>query len=173
MKAQSKQRLPRGTKLTPVVQDRIVLALRGGNHFETAALFAGVSFSALKDWLRRGAKEQERQDQGERVDPIEEPYRLFTTEAHKALAAAEVKALLTVTKASEQGDWKASAWILTHRHPSRWGNQVRLEGSEEQPVVVKESRIDVRKLSTSALEELLKAQEELTGAREDVEGDEG
>jgi hypothetical protein len=94
--------MPRPTKLTPQVQDAIVLALRAGNYLSVAARANGVSEATLHRWLR---------------DP-RRPYRDFARAVEIAIAEGEVIAVALIGKAKHPG---VTAKMLARRHPERWG----------------------------------------------------
>lgn len=99
--------MPRKTKLTKELQDRITSVIAAGNYLEVAYRLAGVSHETFYRWLRLG-------EQGRR------PYSEFYEAVKKAEAAAEAKRILVIQKASEE-NWQAAAWYLERRYPERWG----------------------------------------------------
>ena len=101
-------------KLTQEIIDDIVIALRAGNYLETAAAYVGVSKQTLFNWLRRGARGQER-------ICVE-----FLDSVKKAQAESEIRDIATIITASKTS-WQAAAWRLERKHPDRWGRKDRLE----------------------------------------------
>src|SRR5207237_775595 len=101
----------RPTKLTPEVVKRIVDSIRAGNYLENSAAYAGIWKVTLFDWLRRG----NHQTTG--------MYRGFRDGVEKALAEAEIRDVMNITKAAEK-NWQASAWRLERKFPGRWGRKV-------------------------------------------------
>lgn len=120
----------RPTKLNQGVQQKIVTAIRAGNYIETAAAYAGINKTTLYDWLKRGAREQERfrKNPKARVRKREAPYVEFSNAVEKALAEAEIRDVAIIGKAAEE-QWQAAAWRLERKFPKRWGRQVALEHS--------------------------------------------
>lgn len=112
----------RPLKLTLELQEEIVRILTAGNYVETACAFVGLSKNTFYDWMKRGVREKERLENNPkaRMKKSEEPFVEFSDAVHKALAQAEIRDVAIIGKAASS-DWKASAWRLTHRHPSRWG----------------------------------------------------
>lgn len=104
----------RPTKLTPEVQEKIVQAIRAGAYIETAAAYAGVNKQTLYNWMKRGNQQRSGK------------YRRFLDAVEKALADAEMRDLLIITKAAEV-DWKAAAWRLERKFPDRWGRKERVQ----------------------------------------------
>jgi hypothetical protein len=89
------------TKLNPEVQRRICQAVAKGHYFKTAAIMAGRNPDTVQNWFDRGARE---------ASGI---YRRFHQAILKARLRAEARAIQHVVNAAD-GDWKASAWWLTH-----------------------------------------------------------
>jgi transposase len=106
------------TKLTPMVHEAIVTAVRLGNYIETAAALAGINKTTIYDWMKRGANEK----RGIYYD--------FTTAITKALAKSEVQDLQTIAEASKV-HWQAAAWRLERRFPARWRHNQHLRAEIE------------------------------------------
>jgi transposase len=133
----------RPTKLTPALQEKIVMVIRGGNYIETAAAYAGISKQTLYNWLRRGARQKSGQ------------YREFALAVEQALAEAEMRDLALIEQAARDGKWQAAAWRLERRFPKRWGRQDYLDllmQERQTQVQAKKKQIKVQ-LSPSAAEE--------------------
>ena len=115
----------RPTKLNYKVQEKIVQAIKAGNYIETAAAYAGINKSTLYDWLRRGEREKQRVEKNPRyrIRKSEKPYVEFSDAVEKALAEAEVRDVLLISKAAEE-QWQAAAWRLERKFPDRWGRRV-------------------------------------------------
>jgi transposase-like protein len=107
--------MARPSKLTPERQERIVLAIRGGNFRETAARFAGIGETTLYRWMAQGRK-QRRGAYADLVAAIEE-----------AEAAAEIERVQRIQTAARNGNWTADAWWLERKNPQRWGRRDRVE----------------------------------------------
>src|SRR6266550_3727789 len=103
----------RPSKLTPDVSKRIIDSVRAGNYLETSAAFAGVSKVTLFNWMKRGNAQQTGK------------YREFLTSIEKALAEAEMRDVLTISRASEK-NWQAAAWRLERKFPGRWGRKLEV-----------------------------------------------
>ena len=107
--------MPRPTKLTPKLQERIAGFVRAGAYVETAAAAAGVSKVTLYAWLKRGAAG-------------EGPFAAFAEAIEEAQALAEMRDLALIGKAAET-EWAAAAWRLERKFPDRYGRRTRLEHS--------------------------------------------
>jgi transposase len=104
----------RPTKLTPKLTEHICELLRWGNYIETACNYAGVSKQTLYDWMKLGNRE----NQG--------IHRDFLDAVHKAMAEAEMRDVQNIHNAAKT-DWKASAWRLERKYPTKWGRMERLD----------------------------------------------
>src|SRR3954453_21116280 len=99
--------MARPTNLTPVVQEKIVRAIRAGNYAEISARGAGISPSSFYRWLGRGEREP---------DSL---YARFAQAVRLAQAHAEVHAVALLRRAMPN-DWRAALAYLERRHPARW-----------------------------------------------------
>jgi hypothetical protein len=134
----------RKTKLTPERQAKIVNAIRAGSYVETAAAAAGIDKVTLYRWLKRG---------GRFPGTI---YADFADAVNEATAQAEMRDVLTISKAAGEGDWRAAAWRLERKYPKRWGTVSRTEltGKDGGPVAM--ASVDVTKLSDEELAALIR-----------------
>jgi CubicO group peptidase (beta-lactamase class C family) len=106
----------RPSKLTPETQERICSAVRAGNYFEAAAAYAGVTYSSLRSWLKRGKRSR----------------RGKFFEFFKAVEKAQADAEATVVAQWRQQipeNWQAARDFLARRFPGRWGPKERHEVS--------------------------------------------
>src|SRR5579862_1944907 len=101
----------RPDKLTPEVARQITNAIGAGNYIDTGAAFGGISKVTFYAWLRRGRREKTGK------------YRQLVRDVEKAAAQAEVRDVSVIARAAEK-DWRAAAWRLERRHPSRWGRRL-------------------------------------------------
>lgn len=133
----------RKTKLTPERQAQIINAVRAGAYIETAAAAAGINKETLYAWLKRGNQEP---------NGI---YAAFVEAMHEATAQAEIRDVLTLSKAAADGDWRAAAWRLERKFPKRWGtvNRTEISGLDGKPI----QTIDVTKLSDEQLAAIIGA----------------
>jgi hypothetical protein len=95
--------MARPTKLTPAVEKAILDALRAGATRTAAFAAAGVDRTQIPRWMRRFAS-----------------FRVAVLEAE---ANAEIRAVVTIRQAINQGGWRAAAWWLEHRHADEWGRR--------------------------------------------------
>lgn len=141
--------MPRQTRLTPEIQDRIVAYVRDGNYFAVACQLAGIPEETGRAWLSQGRGT----NSGRRP---KEPFITFATAIKEAEAEAETRAIAviveaargkeysitktkevevtggedgristieTVTTTGTKFSWQAAAWYLERKFPHRWGRQ--------------------------------------------------
>lgn len=101
------------TKLTPELQEKILLHLRVGAYVETAAACAGIHKDTFYEWMKKGARGIA-------------PYAAFADAVHRAIAESESRDLATVLKASTKF-WQAAAWRLERRFPEKYGRNDRVK----------------------------------------------
>lgn len=125
-----KKKHPQGrpTKLTLAVQQKIVDAIMGGSFLAPAAAYAGVSYTAFKEWMVRG-------------QAGEKPFAAFAAVIQDAIGRREVGYAATIT-AEGKRDWRAASWMLTHRYAKRWAQEktrVEVTGKDDEPIEVHHS----------------------------------
>ncbi len=76
----------------------------------------------LHEWLKRG----------EQGGSSNARYAAFAQAVEQAKAEAEVDLVAQMRLASRAGSWKATAWLLEHLAPERWGRAA--QASAEEPV---------------------------------------
>lgn len=104
----------------------LITAIGLGAPRYVAAIRAGLDEKTLRNWLDRGATDEEGNPIEER--PNADEYVQFRLEFLKAEAEAEQ---LMVDSIRTNPDWKAAAWMLERRHSDRWGYKASLEHSGE------------------------------------------
>lgn len=117
----------RPSKLTPETRSNLLEALRRGSHLETACQATGVSYFTIREWVRRGEGRHSRASTPE--------YEKFAAEIKQAIADAEI-VLVSKVRAAADRDWKAAAWILSHRYSERWSDRHRVSIEVEQRLEV-------------------------------------
>ena len=117
--------MARPTKFDAKVAEQILQAVRVGCYIETAAAYAGISKQTLYNWLKIGARR--------RTGPLHDFHVAF----ERALAQAEMRDLVLISKAAEE-QWQAAAWRLERKFPDRWGRRERHDvnlGAEDGAVI--------------------------------------
>lgn len=111
--------MARPTKLTPAVTRRICRAIELGVSYAHAASAASVGASTMREWMATN------------------PAFLAAVEAAEG-KGVEANFRRIIQQASN-GDWRAAAWILEHRFPAIYGQQVTKHehsGPEGKPLQV-------------------------------------
>ena len=93
-----------------------------------AANFAGVRLLDFQQWLALGNGEVGR-------GRPREPFASLARDVAEAEGAHATEMLLAVRSAAigtkdRPGDWKAAAWVLSHRYVEDFGDRVRHEGHD-------------------------------------------
>ncbi|KYC34492.1 hypothetical protein WA1_51610 [Scytonema hofmannii PCC 7110] len=164
--------MPRKTKLTPEIQQKIVEAIRQGSYFSVACRLNGVPESTGKEWLARGRGTSSNR-------PQNKLYAAFASEVDIAEAQAEsdaIRRILAGTERSqviktkrrldengnmvpveiiteETSNPSNDMWYLKCKYPERWGNQrmdfmdaivilIRLEVAPPQVLEVAKNGMD-------------------------------
>ena len=105
--------------LTPAVADAIVQGVAGSLPVGTAATLAGVSPSAVSEWLRVADTGLWHDGTPAHPDSQAQCLRLSEriAEARAQSEAAHVLAIANAVDRQQQADWRARAWMLNN-HPA-------------------------------------------------------
>lgn len=145
----------RMTKLTEDVQGKIIEALKHGNYQDAAAAYAGISEATFHNWMARGREEARRIADGEKANPKEEIFLAFLEAVERARSEAEVRNVMYIQRAAQEGTWQAAAWFLERSHPRKWGRKDRHEhvGDNGEAIRVSVSTADLEEKVKSILSE--------------------
>lgn len=125
--------MARPTKLTPETRQRICDNITLGMTYEHATQAAGIDYSTFRKWILRGEAEKDRVNENDRAKIRKD--ELIYVEFVEALKESEARGirnnLAMITKASKDGSWQASAWILERRHPEDYGRKDKLDMKAE------------------------------------------
>ena len=102
----------RKTKLTPELQEKILLHIRAGNYIRTACMAVGISEQDYFNWVKWG--EQRRKG----------VFFEFFKAVKKAEAEAEAR-LVTIVNLAGPSNWQAAMTMLERKYPDRWGKRER------------------------------------------------
>lgn len=132
-------KLPRGRPrvITPEKEAEILAILTMGGSRNIAADYVGVGHGTLHEHIARDAEFSERIKRAE-----SECQRLHLERLHLA------------------EPWQASAWMLERKWPNEFGRRERVDHTSSDGSMTPKSALDVSKLSTSALAEILAAKDE-------------
>jgi transcriptional regulator with XRE-family HTH domain len=137
--------MARPTKLTTELIEEISNWLKMGYYQEDAATMVGISPSTYYEWMKKGDKVTEKEDDKILGTGEESPNSLvisedieivnmfqeFSEAVKKARAEAEGAHIRNIRRASDNGVWQASAWWLERSFPKKWGKRSSLELSGE------------------------------------------
>jgi hypothetical protein len=98
----------RDTKLDKEVQDALVRLISQGSTIRDACAAASIAASTYYVWRQRGE-----------VEPLG-IYSDFVQALDQAVAAAKVALISSVHKSGKK-QWRAAAWMLSHRYPDEYG----------------------------------------------------
>jgi hypothetical protein len=133
----------RQTKLTPATHRIIVNAVSTGVPLITAAQYAGVASSTVRQWLQRGEGHHDRSagkvyvafvdaikkaqaaDEVRRVTRLEQAARGGTVAYEKTTTYPDGRVVREVKTAEPQ--WTVDAWFLERSRPETWGRKERLD----------------------------------------------
>ena len=118
-------KMGRPTKLNPEVQKRICDAVSAGNYYEPASVYAGITYTTMRNWILRGE---------EAKSGI---YFEFVEALTRAEATAEVR-IVAQWQAQIPIDWHAARDFLERRYGDRWGRKEKQEvtGAKGGPLVI-------------------------------------
>lgn len=105
--------------LTKGVMKKFIAALEAGGYLQDAADYAGIGRSTANLWMAKG-----RAGEAGYVD--------FVEAVERAQAGAIAKDLEAIAKAAKDGDWRAAAWRLEHRHPTKFGPHLNVRTQVER-----------------------------------------
>jgi len=103
--------------------EQLIEALRSGAYRIDACRAAGIHYNTLLAWEKRG----ETENSGEYIE--------FLDALRKAEAEAVITNVEVVTRAAQDGDWRAAAWFLVHKYPDRWA-RVEKRADQDRPVTI-------------------------------------
>src|SRR5215211_5579749 len=103
--------MARPTKLSDEVEERILKAIRIGNHITVAAQYAGIHPATFYRWMNGDPDASDKRNLR---------YRRFRERVAQARAEAEVRHVSLIAKAGER-QWRVAAFLLERGSPERWG----------------------------------------------------
>jgi hypothetical protein len=112
----SSTKMGRRTLLDDRPEKIIVDAVQAGATLKVASEAAGVSYAAVREWLRRGRDENDRSGDPEGV------YAAFVQKVEAANARGEIALVARVRQAASES-WQAAAWMLERKYSDRWAKK--------------------------------------------------
>lgn len=128
----------RPTELTPDVLAEVTRVLPVVLYVETLADYIGVTRFTVRNWIKRGKKEEKRL-RHPRAKPCEREaiFLQFFYAIKKAIADGQFHSLQIIRNAAAT-QWTAAAWLMERRFPEQWSG-------------VKGEIAEVRRLAMEAL----------------------
>lgn len=158
-------RMPTVIQRRPEVVNELLTALKSGVYLSTACEYAGVNYNTVNTWIRKGRQLVTRYEiETWDTTPAEDTLMELALEIDKAQAGVEIAGIATIKKA-QNTDWRAAAWLLEHRFPSRWSERKEIHHKVDVDVSVKRENV------TAALEELQAKLAEIEGGSEVIEAE--
>lgn len=124
-------KIGRPSKLTPAVKQRLLDAIRAGNYYDAASVYAGIHPSTFYNWMEKG-----------RNAKSGEFYEFFES-VQRAEAEAEAR-VVALWQQEIPGNWQAARDFLARRFSDRWSPkekvQTEVTGKDGGPVEVDDPR---------------------------------
>jgi hypothetical protein len=130
--------MARPTKLTPDLVDAFTRLIGEGAFIGSACAAVGISRATYNSW-RKQAEEGTNAEAAAFMDRVR----------HAEFQAESAASTTIFDRMTLKQDWKACAWWLTHRFPSRWGGTPHAEETVDPPGMVLDAS-DVRTLEAAA-----------------------
>ena len=107
--------------------EKLIEALRSGSYRIDACRAVGIHYNTLLAWEKKGESAE-----------IGGICRVFGCPAEGRGRSRHNK-LEVITKAAQEGDWRAAAWFLEHKYPDKWA-RVEKRADQVQPFTIVFSR---------------------------------
>ena len=109
-------KMGRRTLLDERTEKIIIDAIQAGATLKVASQAAGVSYPAVREWLRRGRDENDRSGDPDGL------YATFVQKIEAANARGEIALVARVRQATSES-WQAAAWMLERKYSDRWAKK--------------------------------------------------
>ena len=138
----------RPSKLTPILQEKIVELISLGMPKEHVCDAVGVGETTFYRWLEKGrnAKRGKYREFWEAIQKAEKDF--------EARALANIQRIAREVKDEEgrivdKGNWQAWAWLLERKWPDKWGRKMKLEHSGEMKIrnITKEEEKEIKEIA--------------------------
>ena len=143
----------RPTKLTPDVQELIVVGINAGLTFRLPCGLAGVNPATFYRWLEKG----ETAKSG--------AFREFCDTVSRAKADSALRLVSQITLQAPT-DWRAAAFLLERRFPDDYGKRSEVTGKDGGPVKVEAKTQHVSQPSPEVWEDILRTRAEVEKLRD-------
>lgn len=162
-------------KLNEETIAKLLVAIEGGNYYEPACHYAGISYSTLRVWILRAEAELDRVAGSSRrhIRKREAPYVEFLGRLTLAEARGEVRMVTHWQKVMPE-DWRAVRDFLQRRYPDRWGRrELGLDVKADIPGNVTITQINVPAPLPEPGDEEMDGDESTPVAPDDLEAEAG
>lgn len=139
--------MARRTKLTKEIKAKIIQAIKTGATYDICAQFAGIAPSTFYLWMKQGRERKSK----EKIE--------FLEEIKRAESMGAIANLTLIQRAAQNGDWKASAWVMERRHGYSKQNNFNKQNEEEVQELLKIGD-NTKQILKSQLEQSVKASQE-------------
>ncbi len=124
----------RSTKLTEELIEQISIAVENGSSNKDACILTGISESTFYNWMNEAKALQDKK----KIPSDKRIYLEFMESLKKAEAMFKQFHLGQINKASREGSWQASAWMLERKYPNEYSRKLELRGQDgNAPELVK------------------------------------
>ena len=114
--------------------------IRLGIPVRKAVTTVGIAEKTFYNWMTRGIDERERLATvpNAKSNPIEVVYLQFLQSVERARGEAVTKKVAVISKAGNEGDWRAAAWWLERQAADEFGKTDRIEmtGAGGDPIKI-------------------------------------
>ena len=117
-------------KLNDEVIEKAKNYISAGNYANVVCQYLGIDESTFYIWKQKG--EEDLKNEKESI------YVKFIKSIKEAEAEAEMRAVASIQKAGNDGNWTAFAWYLERKHKDRWSVKKEVEHSGNVGVVIED-----------------------------------
>ncbi len=101
-----------------------------GNYANVVCQYLGIAEKTYYEYIKQGNEDIENN-----IDTI---FSKFCKAIKESEAEAEMRAVASIQKAGNEGNWTAYAWYLERKHKKRWSQKQEIEHSGNIGVVIKD-----------------------------------
>jgi hypothetical protein len=124
-------------KLSEEAIEDVCRLVSEGHYVVTVCQMKGITRPTYYNWKDRGQEIEEKIENGKikksKLKKKDKLYLKFWQDIQKAEAMGEISNVSNIKKAGDEGDWRASAWLLEKKYPEKFGkkNKVELDAKVE------------------------------------------
>lgn len=128
--------MARPAKLTPELTREISTYISDGNSPTISVTLVGISPSTYFNWMRKGANK-------------EPGFMEFLESIERAKAQSIINRVARITKAAEDGHWRAAAWLLERMAPKSYGKHRAITSDPSSQRFEEPQGVSIQKLEES------------------------